>query len=112
MKIQDGDFVVTRDRWRIECVKAIRVTAQTVFYMDAHWKPARERRVRIQDAIFSGPEDVAKLLCQQLQSSYQQKVQDQQHASDRQKKRDDAFIEAANRDNSLTSPETMGGDRG
>lgn len=110
MKIQEGDFVVTQDRRSVECMQAIRVTAQMIFYMDAYWKPARARRVRIQDALFSGREDSAKLLCQQLRSSYEQKVQEQKQANDRQKKRDDAFIAAANSppDNSLTSPDTMG----
>lgn len=95
IKITDGDFVVTRDSWRIDCTQAIRVTAQTVFYMDTYWKPARERRLRLADVVFSGTEEVARRLCQQLEASYQQKVTEQQAASDRQTKRDAGLIAAA-----------------
>lgn len=93
---KDGDFVVTRDRWRIECVEAIRVTKQTVFYIDRTWRAPKERRIRTDNILFAGLKDKAERLCQQLQSSYQQKVQDQQAASDRQRKRDDDFIAKAN----------------
>ena len=93
--IKDGDFVVTRDRWRIDCVRAIRLTKQTVFFIDESWGKPRERRIRIQDVVFSGPEAVAERLCQQLRSSEQQKVNDQQAASERQAKRDESFIAEA-----------------
>lgn len=95
IEVRDGDFVVVRDRWRIDCVQAIKVTKQMVFYMDAYWKPARERRLRIQDVLFSGQEAIAKKLKEQLASSYAQKVSDQTAAADRMRERDDGFIAAA-----------------
>jgi hypothetical protein len=95
VQVKDGDFVVVRDRWRLDCVQAIKVTKQMVFYMDTFWKPARERRLRIQDVLFSGPESAAKKLKEQLASSYAQKVTDQTAAADRMRKRDDGFIKAA-----------------
>ena len=105
-EVKDGDFVVVRDRWRLDCVQAIKVTKQMVFYMDTYWKPARERRLRIQDVLFSGPEPVAKKLLDQLASSYAQMVTEQTASAERMQKRDDGFIEAATRASSPQGSET------
>jgi hypothetical protein len=95
INVKDGDFVVTRDRWRIECVEAIRVTKQTIFYMDTTWGKPKERRLRLQDVLFSGPKSTADRLREQLVSSYEQKNNDIRGANDRQHKRDDLFIAQA-----------------
>lgn len=94
-KIKDGDFVVTRGAYKIDCVEVIRVTEKLIFYMDVSWRTPRERRLRLQDVLFSGPQAVAKRLKEHLQSSYQQKIDDHRSASLRQSERDAKFITEA-----------------
>jgi hypothetical protein len=96
--IKVGDFVVARGQWRLDCVQATKVTKQTVFFIDESWGKPRERRIDFRAVLFAGPENVTKRLYQQLQSSYQQKISDQQQASVRQEKRDAEFIASAVRD--------------
>lgn len=102
MNVRNNDFVVVRDSWDIQVVQAIRVTKQMVFYMDTYWSKPRERRLRLQDVIFSGQEAAAKRLCEQLKSSKAQREQDTQAAYNRQAKRDEGFIAAANSDSILS----------
>lgn len=99
IKVKDGDFVVTRDpsrSWRnVQCVEAIKVTKQMVLFIDTTWTKPRERRIRLQDVVFAGPEEISKRLAEQLTSSNEQKLQDQKGAVERQRKRDEGFIAAA-----------------
>lgn len=92
MQVKDGDFVVMVN-WRPEVVQAIRVTEKVVYYNDGFYK--RERRLRLDDVVFAGPELLAKRLATQLTSSRAQYDEDQRKAAQRKNERDKLFIAKA-----------------
>lgn len=93
VKIKDGDFIVILSRWSIDVQRAIKITAQFVFYKED--RRETPRRVRIDDVVFSGPEPIARKLVEQLKSSDAQKLDDDRAAYQRHQKRNEAFIAKA-----------------
>jgi hypothetical protein len=66
--VKDGEWFVEHD-WRYRVRKAIRVTKQMVFYLDADWNN-KERRVRLDNVVFSCPDPkLANLVADRLASS-------------------------------------------
>lgn len=90
MKIKTGDFIVRKDRWRIEACEAIKVTSKLVFWQSEHY--GRPFRVRLDDVVFAGSESDAKKLAQQLTSSQAQQFDEERAARDRRLERDRRLI--------------------
>lgn len=93
MKIDNGNWVVTKGTWRIEANEVIKVTAKLVFYKNEHW--STPSRVRIDEILFTGTKERAQLLAQRLQSSLAQMINEKREAGERREKRDAAFIQSA-----------------
>jgi hypothetical protein len=94
VQINDGDWFVIQDGYRVDVQQAIKVTAQMVFY-SSPWS-ATPVRLRTDKVVFSSPnEDAARKLAAQLKASHSTMVAEKQAAIDRQRERDARFIAIA-----------------
>src|SRR5580692_5945796 len=94
IEIKAGEWFVERN-WSYLVRKAIRVTKQTIFYIDAIWNN-KERLVRIDKVVFSCPdEQMAKLVAERLMSSDSLCSEERRNAELRRQDRNAKIIAAA-----------------
>jgi hypothetical protein len=92
-KIQIGDFVVRKDRWDILVHEVRKITAKQ--YVAAGRYSSRDHRYDRGGVVFSGPEEIARKLRDQLASSEALSNQERRASTERMVKRDDNYIRAA-----------------
>lgn len=90
---KDGDFVVVQNQWATEVRQVIKVSA-SIYYYQPTWR-TKQSRARLDEILFSGTEETAKRLCEQLRSSDAQCDNERNKAVERRRKRDAEFIERA-----------------
>lgn len=89
IEIKDGDWVVEKGSWRIECRQATRATKEMFFYTGYGNKERRSSRSLV---VFAGPEATAKKVAERLTSSDALCNEDKSKAYARREDRDKKII--------------------
>jgi hypothetical protein len=96
IKPNDGDYVVIDSQWstrRYDVRRVTKVTAQMYFYDDAWGGRTRSTRARIDEILFSSPDEAAvKLLSERLKSSDSRREEEERSARARWSLRRESLI--------------------